>query len=208
MAATSPKTSRARCRAYLPALAFLTGLLGQQAGAQQSPAPDRLLAGLGAQAPGFDRSVFEVGFRRSPRLDAYGLTVNLRFGRYSPVDVFGRALAEADGFTTGARPLYASMFYGLQGPIPMLRVKGTYARASVGLTSYLGQTGTPGTETTLPVRGIDPRLAPGLEFAVGIGQPNGRVRPWSEIRAGGEYMNRTGFEFVKPVIAIGVDIDP
>ncbi|MGH7580723.1 MAG: hypothetical protein ACREM9_11165, partial [Gemmatimonadales bacterium] len=140
-----------RCNAYLSALALLTGPLVQQAGAQQAPAPDRLSAGLGAQAPDFDRSVFEVGFKRSPRPDAYGFIVNLRFGRYSEVDVFGSALAQADGFTSGARPLYAAIFYGLQGPIPMVRVRGAYARASVGLTTYLGQTGTPGTETLLPV---------------------------------------------------------
>lgn len=197
-----------RCGAYLSALALLIGLPGDQAGAQQSHAPDRLLAAFGAQAPDFDRSVFEIGFKQSPRLDAYGLTVNLRFGRYSAVDVFGRDLAEADGFTTGARPLYAAMFYGLQGPIPMLCVRGSYARASVGLTSYLGQTGTPGSGATLPVRGVDPRFAPGMEFAVGIGQPYGRVRPWSEIRVGSEYLSRTGLEFVKPVIVIGIDVDP
>jgi hypothetical protein len=195
-------------RRHLSVLALLAGLPAQQVGAQQGPAPDRLSVGLGAQAPDFGRSMLEVGYRRSPRPDAYDFIANLRFGRYSAADMLGSARAQADGFTTGARPLYAATFYGLQGPIPMLRISGAYARASVGLTAYLGQTGTPGTETTLPVRGVDPRLAPGMEFAVGIGQPNGWVRPWSEVRAGGEYLSRTGLRFVKPVIAVGVDVVP
>lgn len=188
------------------------GLLRGEAGAQ-APSPERsrsqLSVGFGAQTPDFDRSVFEAGYKRSKSIGALTLAVNLRFGRYSALDVLGRERAQTDGFTTGARPLYVSIFYGLQGPAPLLRsLKGAYARASAGVTSYLGQSsissGDP--ENPQPVREIGPRFAPGVEFALGIGQPSGTVRPWSEIRVGGEYMSRTGLGFVGPVLAVGIEV--
>jgi hypothetical protein len=168
-----------------------------------------LSGGFGAQAPQFQRSVFEIGYKK-PRSDrGYAFAVNLRFGRYSAYDLLGRQRFEADGFTPGARPLYASTFYGMQGPLPLARsVRELYARASAGLTFYLGQTasmsGTPGDQQPIPEVGL--RVAPGIEFAIGIGRQGAGLRPWSEIRLGTEYISRSGLGFAGPVIAVGLDI--
>lgn len=100
-------------------------------------------------------------------------------------------------------------FYGMQGPLPLARsVSELYARASAGLTFYLGQTasmsGTPGDQQPVPEVGL--RVAPGIELALGIGRRGAGLRPWSEIRLGTEYISRSGFDFAGPVIAVGLDI--
>jgi len=209
MAAATVSVSCARQLVGVCTWMLVLGLLRGEVEAQQASAEGsrgQLSAGFGAQTPDFDRSVFEVGYKRSKSIGTYTLAVNLRFGRYSALDLLGRERAQADGFTADAHPLYASMFYGLQGPAPLLRsVRGAYARASVGLTSYLGQSAGSSSDPQ-PVREIGPRFAPGMEFTFGIGQPSGSIRPWSEIRVGGEYMSRTGLGFVGPVLAVGIDM--
>jgi hypothetical protein len=179
--------------------------------AQETSQPDSrgyLSAGFGAQAPQFHRSAFEIGYKNASSARAYGFAVNLRFGRYSAFDLLGQQRFEADGFTSGARPLYASAFYGMQGPLPLARsVPELYARASAGLTFYLGQSGSRTDPSDLqPVPEVALRVAPGAELAVGIGRHGIGLRPWSEIRLGTEYISNSGLGFVGPVIAIGLDI--
>jgi hypothetical protein len=199
-------------RAIAVAAMFAAGLQDQRRCLAQVPSQTDsrgyLSAGFGAQVPSFHRSVFEIGYK-PPSNRAYTFAVTSRFGRYSAFDLLGKRRFEADGFTPGARPLYASVLYGMRGPLPLARsVRELYARASAGLTFYLGQSGSAQRDPSdpQPVPEVPMRIAPGAEFAIGIGRHGVGILPWSEIRFGAEYVSRSGMGFVGPVIAIGFDV--
>lgn len=200
-------------QALATAAVLAVGLQGQGAClAQDTAGTDSrgyLSGGFGAQVPWFHRSVFEIGYKKPPSNRAYTFALTSRFGRYSAFDLLGKRRFEADGFTPGARPLYASMLYGMRGPLPLARsVPELYARASAGLTFYLGQSGSRSRDPSdpRPVPEVPMRIAPSVEFAIGIGRQGVGILPWSEIRFGTEYVSRSGMGFVGPVIAVGFDV--
>jgi hypothetical protein len=200
-------------QAIAAAVALAVSVQGQELCVAQDPSRTAsrgyLSGGFGAQVPWFHRSVFEIGYKKAPSDRAYTFALNSRFGRYSAFDLVGRRRFEADGFSPGARPLYASVLFGMRGPVPLAQsVRELYARASAGLTFYLGQSGSRAGDPSdpPPVPEVPMRVAPGAELAIGIGRHGAGITPWSEIRLGMEYVSRSGLGFMGPIIAVGLDI--
>ncbi len=171
-------------------------------------APTVWSAGLGGSV-GAERWVSEISWR--PGLgDTYVTVARLRAGQYNPADLLGSARAEREELNPHARPPYASIYVGKQGPAPLLPWKRVvYSRVAIGVSGYLGQS-----SETIPDADslivLEPPTASyfglGGELALGATLPNGAVRPWIEVRAGTEYLMRIGVRWIRPALMVGIEV--
>ena len=150
-----------------------------------------------------ERMVFEFTWR-APRFDRYVSTIRLRVGEYDPSVLFGAQEAMDLGFS-GKRILYGSAYVGWQGPAPFLPWKEVvFARVGAGGTVYggesIGQKGDIGFAT-----GASTTFGVGPEVALGARVAHWKVRPWAEVRAGGEYIGEIGFTWLRPMLLVGVE---
>ena len=163
--------------------------------------------GLGASV-NIERGVLDVAWRRAIP-NRYVTSVRLRVGEYNPAKLLGSENDLLNAFEPDQRPPYISALIGRQGRAPWLGRESIYTRLSLGVSVYGGQSGEESVEgDTLPgVRlSVDPFVGFGGELAIGIRMPQGKVRPWLEVRTGTEYLTRTGFRWLVPVVTIGVEL--
>ena len=163
--------------------------------------------GLGASV-NLERGVLDVAWRRGIS-NRYVTSVRLRVGQYNPAKLLGSENAVEQGFESETRPGYVSALIGRQGPAPWLGRESVYTRLSLGMSVYGGQIGEAAIEgdTLLTIReSVDAFVGLGGELAIGVRMPRGKVRPWLEVRTGTEYVTRTGFRWLVPVVTIGVEL--
>ncbi|UCD25649.1 MAG: carboxypeptidase-like regulatory domain-containing protein [Gemmatimonadota bacterium] len=162
----------------------------------------------GGGSVSLERWVAEVAWRRGVP-GKYMTSVRLRAGQYDPEKLLGSANASEQGFESDTRPWYASGLMGVQGPAPWINKEAIYARASLGASVYGGQSEVVAVEDS-SYRTVREDIAPfvglGGEVAIGLRMPRGKVRPWIEVRTGTEYVTRTGFRWLVPVVTLGVEL--
>ena len=157
----------------------------------------------GGAGVGFDNSVLEFAFRPGRR-DEWGAVIRIRAGKYNPRRVLGREVALREGFKD--HPWYLSIYLGRQGPVFLApRSDLAYMRVAVGMSWY-GRRPTEPQQGTALVASTVTRIAGGGELAVGLRPFGGGVRPWIEVGAGAEYIQRAGVRFVRPGVLLGVEI--
>jgi hypothetical protein len=162
----------------------------------------------GGGSVNLERWVVEVAWRRGMP-GQYVTSVRLRAGQYDPFKLLGSTSADELGFESGARPVYVSGLIGKQGPAPWVNRESIYSRVSLGATVYGGQPEQVAVEDSsyrVTREEVTPFVGFGGELAVGVRMLRGKIRPWLEVRSGAEYLTRTGFRWLIPVVTVGVDL--
>jgi len=163
--------------------------------------------GLGASF-GIERGVLDVSWRRGiPH--RWVTTFHARVGEYDPFELLGTAEALEQGFSSETRPAYASAYIGRQGPAWLLPWKDhVFTRVAAGGSVYGGQKleVATGADTVITQQDVSPYFGVGVELAVGVRIPTGKVRPWLEVRTGPEYLTLSGFRWLVPLATIGIEL--
>ena len=158
---------------------------------------------------GWERALFELGWR-SAKPDGYASTARLRFGWHVSERLLGDELARSEGVSPDAKPLFASLYFGKQGPMPGIPWRNiVYTRVAIGGSMYLGQRigAEPDTDSTFAVTPPSSlRFGGGAELALGVRYPVGAVRPWCEIRTGVERVLQVGTRWARPVLMLGLEV--
>ncbi len=158
---------------------------------------------------GWELALFEFGWRPA-KADSYASTARLRFGWHRSEALLGDELARREGVEPNAVPLFASIYVGKQGPIPLMpRQRAAYARLAVGMSMYLGQgiAAQPTDDSTFVVEPpTTARFGIGAEFALGFRYPRGRIRPWVELRTGAERVLEVGVRWARPLLMLGIEV--
>jgi hypothetical protein len=163
--------------------------------------------GLGASF-GIERGVLDVSWRRGIP-NRWVTTFHARVGEYDPFELLGAAEALERGFSTETRPAYASAYIGKQGPAWLLPWKDhVFTRVAAGASVYGGQKleVATGQDTVITRQDVSPYFGLGVELAVGVRFPTGKVRPWLEVRTGTEYLTLSGFRWLVPLATIGIEL--
>jgi hypothetical protein len=133
----------------------------------------------------------------------------LRYGRYAPGDLLGATRATLDGFAPGVHRDFWSVYAGLQRGLPVLPpAVEPYIRVAIGGSMYMGQEfreSQPGEDPLDFQPQIGPRLAPGVEAAVGLARIRvaGQVGLRTELRLGYEHVPDSPHQRVHSRIVIG-----
>ncbi len=194
-----------------PGLAFgqTDALTGD--GQEQRTGRRGLLVGVGwgidpLQSSTHQFDVLLTMLHAGPRLS---LATGLRYGRYAPHDLLGSTRAALDGFAPGVRRDCWSVYMGLKRGLPVLPASaGPYIRVAVGGSMYMGQEfreADPGENPLDFQRQVGPRLAPGVEAAVGLTRVRlaGQFGLRTELRLGYEHVPYSPRQRLHSRIVIG-----